>query len=154
MSLLYCGVGMELDTRLANDCVVIAESSISQLLLMNKAEIPWFIIVPKTKETEFIALDTDLQHQLLEQINDVGNLLKSEFQAEKLNIATIGNIVTQMHIHIVGRCSSDFCWPNVVWGQQSSGESYSNERINEVKDKMLSFLLKRDSSDLLTFRLL
>ncbi len=121
----------ELDPRLDNDCVTLGEINNSVLLLMNNALLPWFIIVPRTTESEIIDLATYEQHQLLDGINCLGSFVKNNFKISKLNIAAIGNVVKQLHIHIVGRDPSDYCWPNVVWGT-TENKLYTELRINEI----------------------
>ncbi len=129
----------ELDSRLDNDCITLGEINSSLLLLMDNALLPWFIIVPKTTETEIIDLVTYDQHQLLDALNRLGLFVKNNFEVSKLNIATIGNVVKQLHIHIVGRAASDYCWPNVVWGTTEK-QAYTELRINEIKNLLTTQL--------------
>ncbi len=125
----------ELDSRLANDCIVLGELNSCLLLLMDNALLPWFILVPKTSQTEIIDLSPTEQLELQDAINVIGLFVKSNFSVSKLNIAAIGNIVSQLHIHIVGRDPSDFCWPNVVWGR-TERERYTEQKIAEVVDAL------------------
>jgi diadenosine tetraphosphate (Ap4A) HIT family hydrolase len=124
-----------LDPRLTNDCLILGSLSISQLLLVNNALLPWFILVPQTTKTELTDLSPTDQAKLLEEINLLAGFVKTNFEIAKLNIAAIGNIVSQLHIHVVGRDPSDYCWPNVVWGT-SEREAYTSERINEISDAL------------------
>ena len=121
----------ELDPRLANDCLVLGKLNISLLLLVNNSLLPWFILVPKTPVTEMTDLSPSDQADLLEEINLLSAFVKGNFNISKLNIAAIGNIVSQLHIHIVGRDPSDFCWPNVVWGTNER-ELYTADKIDEI----------------------
>jgi len=122
----------ELDSRLANDCLVLGELDTSLLLLMNNSLVPWFILVPQTTATELTDLPPTGQADLLEQINLLSVFIKEYFDVTKLNTAAIGNIVKQLHIHVIGRDPSDYCWPNVVWGTRER-EPYTTERVNEIK---------------------
>ena len=131
--------GFELDARLAGDCMVLGKLDCSQLLLMNNALAPWFILVPATQATEIYQLPRKQQLQLLEEINLLSDYINNEFSIEKLNVAVIGNIVRQLHVHIVGRHSSDYCWPGVVWGAQQS-EPYSDVEIKRIKASLKSRL--------------
>ncbi len=124
--------GFELDARLAGDCLILGELDCSLLLLMNNSLVPWFILVPVTKATEIYQMQKEQQLQLLKEIDLLSDFINSEFAIEKLNVAAIGNIVRQLHVHIVGRHSSDYCWPGVVWGSQQS-ESYSDAEIKRIK---------------------
>lgn len=121
----------KLDPRLANDCLLLGKLNFSLLLLMNNSLVPWFILVPQTTETEITDLLPSEQAALLEEINLISAFVKTNFQISKLNIAAIGNIVSQLHVHVVGRDPSDYCWPNVVWGT-SEREAYSDEKIKEI----------------------
>ena len=127
--------GFKLDARLAGDCLILGKLDCSLLLLMNNALVPWFILVPVTQATEIYQMPEEQQAQLLEEINLLSDFINSEFSIEKLNVAAIGNIVKQLHVHIVGRHSSDFCWPGVVWGAEQS-EPYSDAEIKRIKESL------------------
>jgi diadenosine tetraphosphate (Ap4A) HIT family hydrolase len=99
----------ELDPRLTNDCLVLGKLNLSLLLLMNNSLVPWFILVPQTSETEVTDLPQPSQAILLEEINLISTFVKTNFQISKLNIAAIGNFVSQLHVHVVGRDPSDYC---------------------------------------------
>ena len=121
----------ELDPRLVKDCLLLGQLNTSLLLLMNNSLVPWFILVPQTSETELTDLSPADQAGLQEEINLLSAFIKGNFEISKLNIAAIGNIVSQLHIHVVGRDPSDFCWPNVVWGT-SERKPYTTERGSEI----------------------
>jgi len=122
---------LELDPRLAKDCLLLGRLNSSRLLLMDNSLLPWFILVPATDETEIIDLPQLEQADLLQEINLLSEFVRNNFKVSKLNIAAIGNIVSQLHVHVVGRDPSDYCWPNVVWGQ-SERKPYTTERVNEI----------------------
>ncbi|MDH5611221.1 MAG: HIT domain-containing protein [Gammaproteobacteria bacterium] len=126
---------LKLDPRLANDCFVLGQLKTSQLLLLNNSLVPWFILVPDTVATEIYELPHDQQLELLEEINIISNHMKQNFAVDKLNIAAIGNIVNQMHIHIVGRHVDDYCWPGVVWGADGK-QAYQNKNVEEIKSRL------------------
>lgn len=121
----------ELDPRLERDCLVLGSMNISMLLLMNNALVPWLILVPRTSNTEITELSAEEQASLLEEINILSAFIKNNFEIKKLNIASIGNIVSQLHVHVVGRHPSDFCWPGVVWGVQDK-KMYTKKQVNEI----------------------
>jgi len=123
--------GFKLDPRLANDCFVLGELNSNLILLMNNSLLPWFILVPQTSEIEIIDLTVSEQIKLQDSINILGSFIKKYFTVSKLNIAAIGNIVSQLHIHIVGREPSDYCWPNVVWGT-SERKLYTELNVDEI----------------------
>ena len=125
----------KLDDRLANDTILMSENAMRYVLLMNNAAVPWLILVPKVEETEL----HELHHGLFDSVNlesrRLAQWLKSEFDVDKINIAAIGNVVQQLHIHIIGRRKDDYCWPNVVWGTQAP-ETYTDEAANSIKERL------------------
>ena len=106
-----------LDERLSQDCHQLADLSFCRLLLMNNALLPWFILVPKVDKTELHELTEAQQLALMKEIDLISRFAQQHFTPEKLNVAAIGNIVRQMHVHIVARETDDICWPGVVWGR-------------------------------------
>ena len=128
-----------LDHRLAHDCHHLADLPLSRLLLMNNALLPWFILVPAVAAVELHELPTEQQHRLLEEINLVSRFAQRSFAPDKLNVAAIGNIVRQMHIHIVARRVDDICWPGVVWGV-SRRTAYAQPQLDEIAGALREFL--------------
>lgn len=121
----------QLDDRLASDCCVVGKLTLSYLLIMNNKLLPWFILVPETDVTEFYQLEESEQLILLTEINMLSHFIKQEYKCDKLNVATIGNIVEQLHIHVVGRNISDYCWPGVVWGAEGK-QPYNDVEIEKL----------------------
>ena len=107
----------ELDRRLAADSAFIADGPLSQVRLMDDARFPWLLLVPRVPAAcEWIDLDGGQQRLLLAEINQVSQLLRVEPGVAKLNIGALGNIVRQLHVHLVGRHPDDPAWPGPVWG--------------------------------------
>ncbi len=127
-----------LDPQLQTDCFILSEGSNSLLLLFNNSLVPWFILVPKTDKTEWYQMDVHLQEIVQQQLNELSDYIQHEYQVDKLNVANIGNIVSQLHIHVVGRYKNDYCWPGVVWGSEGKKAYTAGEvtailqRVNEV----------------------
>jgi diadenosine tetraphosphate (Ap4A) HIT family hydrolase len=118
-----------LDSRLEQDSVFIADGPLSQVRLMNDARYPWLLLVPRVAgASEWIELDGSQQRLLLAEINQIGVLLRGEPGVEKLNIGALGNIVRQLHIHLVGRRDGDAAWPGPVWGN-GSPQRFPPERL-------------------------
>ncbi len=108
----------ELDPRLAADSIFIADGPLSQLRLMDDARFPWLILVPRVHgATEWVDLDGASQRLLLAELNQASALLRARYNnLTKLNIGALGNIVRQLHVHVVGRREGDAAWPGPVWG--------------------------------------
>jgi diadenosine tetraphosphate (Ap4A) HIT family hydrolase len=132
-------MAFELDERLQNDSIVLGESDHSLLLLMNNALVPWFILVPKTMVTELHDLDPATRAAVLDEVQQLSIFVKQQFPVDKLNVAAIGNVVSQLHVHVVGRHEQDYCWPSVVWGQ-SEKIPYTDEDIETIKVKLAEAL--------------
>ncbi len=106
-----------LDPRLAADTHPIGDLSLSQLLLMDDARFPWLILVPRIAGArELIDLDEADRRALLTEVTAAGRALESLLHPDKLNIAALGNIVPQLHVHLVARFHTDAAWPQPVWG--------------------------------------
>jgi len=107
-----------LDSRLAADTVAVADLSLSALRLMNDATYPWLILVPRREGiTEIVDLDPADRQQLIEEIATVSNLLRDMTRCDKLNVGALGNMVPQLHVHVIGRFNGDPAWPGPVWGK-------------------------------------
>jgi diadenosine tetraphosphate (Ap4A) HIT family hydrolase len=110
--------GFQLHPRLEQDCFVVGNLALCQLLLMNDSRYPWFILVPRRAElTEIYQLSEADRPLLLAESCLLAESLQTLYQADKLNIAAIGNLVPQLHLHHVARYRSDAAWPAPVWGK-------------------------------------
>lgn len=99
--------------------IYIKDLQLCKILLEPTVQIPWIILVPKLENKKNILdLNSEKQMQLQKEINLVGNLMKKIFNFDQINIATIGNITQQLHIHIIARFKTDFLWPDVVWNKK------------------------------------
>lgn len=106
-----------IDPRLAADSVLVADGPLSQLRLMDDARFPWLVLVPRIEGAEeWLDLDGGAQRQLLAELNLAGRLLRSLGPVHKLNIGALGNVVRQLHVHVVARSEADAAWPGPVWG--------------------------------------
>jgi len=106
-----------LDSRLAADTHLIGELELSRVLLMNDARFPWLIVVPRLPDKRDLTdLAREEQHMLLDEINRVAHVLHAIAKPDKLNIASLGNVVAQLHVHVIARYHDDPAWPRPVWG--------------------------------------
>lgn len=124
--------GFTLDARLRDDCVVLGELQLSLLLLMDNALLPWFILVPRVSAAELHELSGHEQAILCAETQALSRFIQAVFAVDKLNVAAIGNVVNQLHVHVVGRQVGDFCWPGVVWGRDEH-EPYQAEALRSVR---------------------
>ena len=107
----------ELDARLASDTYFVGKTPLCRLLLMNDARFPWLILVPEVADiTEPFDLSEADQTALWRESMRLSRFLKAHYQADKLNIAALGNQVPQLHLHHIARYHSDVAWPGPVWG--------------------------------------
>jgi diadenosine tetraphosphate (Ap4A) HIT family hydrolase len=110
-----------LHPRLQADCLVIGQLPLSLCLLMNDQQFPWLILVPQRPAlTEIYQLDAADRLQLLDESCHLATVLTQLYAPDKLNIAAIGNLVPQLHLHHVVRFTSDCAWPAPVWGKQAA----------------------------------
>ncbi|MGA8276922.1 MAG: HIT family protein [Rhodanobacteraceae bacterium] len=110
-------MNFKIDPRLAADTEGVGEMALSRVLLMDDVRFPWLILVPRIAGArELIDLDASDQTSLLAEVVTVGRALEDMVQPEKLNIAALGNVITQLHVHVIARFSNDAAWPQPVWG--------------------------------------
>ena len=126
-----------IDKKLQEDTYFIGVLQGDALLLMRNALFVWFVVVPDTQETELYLLDEKRRVKLSENVNLVSKFVDDNFPVDKINVASIGNIVKQLHVHIVGRSHADVCWPGVVWGD-GRFKAYDAVELSALKDKLKS----------------
>ena len=106
-----------LHSQLKKDTIDIGDLPLSKVLVIKDGHYPWLLLVPRRPEaSEIIDLDEVEQAQLMTEISRVARALKDITKCDKLNIAALGNVVPQLHVHIIARRSSDVAWPRPVWG--------------------------------------
>ena len=105
-----------LDPRLAADTHRIGDLPLSRLLLFDDMRFPWLVLVPRLPgRRDLIDLAHDDQHALLDEINRCAHVLHALDKPHKLNIAALGNVVAQLHVHVIARFEHDAAWPRPVW---------------------------------------
>lgn len=125
-----------LDPRLQQDTLPIGDFPLCRLLLMNDAQYPWFILVPRREEvSELFQLGVDEQRQLWQETTFLAETLKDTFGADKMNVATLGNVVSQLHMHVIVRRREDAAWPAPVWGRHPA-VAYSSEQVAAIRAKL------------------
>lgn len=131
-------VKFELHPRLLADCRRLGRFRLSHLLLYRNASLPWLILVPEVSGDvrELYELEPADRRELAEEIDVVACFVKDALGAQKINVAAIGNLVPQLHIHVVGRHPGDPCWPGVVWGNLPPAPDWAPEQANEMAAKV------------------
>lgn len=129
----------ELDARLLDAAARLGRLGDSHVLLMHDAALPWFLVVPETELIELCDLPAGTHARLFALVHGVGRFVRSHFGADKLNVAAIGNIVPQLHVHVIGRYRDDPYWPGPVWGH-SSDERRDTPTIAAIRDALAAAL--------------
>lgn len=129
-----------LDPRLAQDTVVLGDFPLCRLLLSKDANYPWFILVPRRADiSEVFELQADDQQQLWKETTFLAQALQGAFAADKMNVATLGNVVAQLHMHVIVRRRDDAAWPAPVWGKVPAIE-YDNAGLEEIGQRLRAVL--------------
>ena len=131
-----------LDERIESDSIFIGDLPLCKFLLMNDSNYPWFLLVPRRVEIkEIFDLSEDDRKQLDFETVKVSKFIKSSFNPEKINIASLGNIVSQFHVHIIARYTDDISWPDPVWGKYPNNE-YKGTQSEDLLKISKSFVNK------------
>lgn len=120
----------ELDPRLAGSSIELGRLGRNRVLLKNNAHFLWLLLVPETVVTELHELPSDQFDEVCAYTRQLSNWIKDAFQVDKINVASIGNIVSQLHIHIVGRNRGDVAWPGTVWACNEKQPFSDAERLD------------------------
>ncbi|MGE0564379.1 MAG: HIT domain-containing protein [Pseudolabrys sp.] len=125
-----------LDPQLAGDTLAVGDLPLSRLLLNDDANYPWLILAPRRPgAVELIDLEQADRAQLMDEIAEVSAALKRLTQCHKLNVAALGNVVAQLHVHVIARFRDDAAWPSPVWGK-APRRSYAAD----IRERLLADL--------------
>ena len=125
-----------LHPTLARDTVEVTRLPLCRVLLMKDRRFPWLILVPERESMrEIHDLPPADRHALIEEIAQASEVLKRLFHPDKLNVGALGNIVPQLHVHLVARTTTDSAWPGPVWGS-GAAEDYGEGELEEVRGRM------------------
>ncbi len=117
--------------QLLGDCHLLGKVSSAYLLLHRNAALPWFILVPDTECQDLLDLPDDVREQLMTDAKRVADFIKTQFGLSKINVAALGNVVPQLHLHVIGRDPADPCWPNPVWGNLTTEEDWPANAVDD-----------------------
>jgi diadenosine tetraphosphate (Ap4A) HIT family hydrolase len=130
---------IKLHPQLEKDCFILGDFKLCSLLLLNDANYPWFILLPNREGiSEIHQLPETEQQQLMTESMFFSRCLEQVFRPDKLNIASLGNMVPQLHIHHIARFKTDACWPAPVWGAANPIQ-YETEQLKKIKNQLLSW---------------
>lgn len=130
----------EMDKRLTQDTIVLGDLALCRVLLMNDSRYPWLILVPRcAAASEVFDLTAEQQRELWQESSFLGQVLKGLYQADKINIATLGNVVSQLHMHVLVRMQNDPAWPAPVWGR-GEAQPYLAEDIAQISVRLRTAL--------------
>jgi diadenosine tetraphosphate (Ap4A) HIT family hydrolase len=124
--------------QLKEDCHLLGSFASSTVLLHRNALLPWFILVPDTGLEDLLDLPPETLRQVSEDCQRISAFLKGKLGYNKVNFAGLGNVVPQMHLHIIGRSTSDACWPQPVWGNLSTSTEYDSATIKDWREQLVS----------------
>jgi diadenosine tetraphosphate (Ap4A) HIT family hydrolase len=132
--------GFRLAPRLEADSALLVDWPLCQVRLMDDARFPWLILVPRRAGLEeWTELRVEDSAQLAQEVAKAGRALTQMFMPTKLNVGALGNIVRQMHVHVVARFETDAAWPGPVWGQ-GARIPYDNAQKNRLSANLLPLL--------------
>jgi diadenosine tetraphosphate (Ap4A) HIT family hydrolase len=121
-----------LDPRLAADTLPVADLALCTVLLMRDRRFPWLILVPRVAgAVELTDFDAGQRQILMEEIALASTVLRDAIRPDKLNIGALGNVVPQLHVHVVARFAGDDAWPGPVWGR-GTAQPYAADRLGEL----------------------
>lgn len=126
--------------RLTADCHRLGRLEHCHLLLHRNAVLPWFILVPETQTVDVLDLPRDYRDEVIEEAALVSGFIKSSLGFPRVNFGAIGNLVPQLHLHVIGRRSGDACWPLPVWGHLEENVEYSEADISGIRTRLVESL--------------
>lgn len=122
-----------IDPQLVADCHVLTRWPASHVLLHRNALVPWFILVPEIDRENLLDLPQAQREDLLNEAAAIASLIKEKWGLTKTNVAQLGNVVSQLHLHVIGRQPGDPCWPKPVWGNLTDSKKYEEQEIESIR---------------------
>ncbi len=128
----------DIHPQLLDDCHYLGRLSAAELLLHRNASLPWFILVPETRLEDFLDLPAEHREAVSDDCALVSRFIKEVLGFAKVNFAGLGNVVPQLHLHIIGRSPADPCWPQPVWGNLEGSEAYDLAQLQEWQSALVT----------------
>ena len=137
-------MAFQLHPQLEKDCHYLGNFPLSALLLSKDANYPWYILVPRQENiSEAFQLSDEQQQQLNSESLLLSKTLSKSYSADKMNIAALGNMVPQLHLHHIVRYKTDIAWPNPVWGY-TDAQAYNKQTLSERIERTFKALKNCD----------
>ena len=120
------------DKRISEGSFFLFSTQLSEIYLKDEAHFPWLIMVPRVNDIqEIYQLPIARQHTLIDDISKLSNLSSQLFKADKINVGALGNQVSQLHIHIISRFTTDVCWPQGIWQPNCPTQAYTPDEAQK-----------------------
>ena len=137
----------QVDNQIEASSNFIGDLSLSRVYLKNEANFPWIILVPRQQDVqEIYQLSETNRHTLMKEITELSKIMHDFFKPDKLNIGALGNMIPQLHVHIVARFKTDLLWPEGIW-QSFLPTAYSSKMLEELTDKLREKVISRLRGD-------
>jgi diadenosine tetraphosphate (Ap4A) HIT family hydrolase len=122
-----------IDPHIETTCITLADWPLSRIFLKNNANYPWFILVPRVENVqEMDELSSDAQKQLMNEMTQLLRIVRDYFKPDKLNMGALGNLVPQLHIHIIARFKHDPLWPHGIWQEGQTTRPYDPSELEKI----------------------
>jgi diadenosine tetraphosphate (Ap4A) HIT family hydrolase len=131
--------GFTINHQLLADCHRLGRFDFCHILLHQNALLAWFILVPETEVTDLLDLPEAQRTAAINEAALASQFVKQHLGYPKINFAAIGNVVGQLHLHVVGRKPGDPCWPAPVWGNLPDGPPYAAQRLEQIASELNGF---------------
>ena len=131
-------MSFQIHKQLLTDTHYIGKLAVCHVLLNKNALLPWFILVPEATAHDLLDLPATEREIVMDECAEISVWIKQYFNLSKMNFGAIGNIVPQLHLHVIGRSEKDICWPKPVWGNLESFKDYSTNEIKSIKQQLIS----------------
>ena len=128
---------VEIHPQLLSDCYHLGHLQTCAVLLHRNACVPWFILVPDTALNDLLDLPSKHREAVIEECAAISAFIKQILGYDKVNFAGLGNVVPQMHLHIIGRSVDDAAWPQPVWGNFIGDKTYAAKKVQQWREGLV-----------------
>lgn len=131
-----------IEDKLQSECHLLTEDTQLSYLLHQNADFIWFILVPHTRLTHFYQLEPTLLRQICHKINSISDFIQGQFGIDRLNVTTVGQEVSQLHIHVAEETSQTSLWPDEAWGRACK-KTYGYNEILIIQQQLSAYFKKQ-----------